>query len=116
MLDATYSQPGERAALRQLARRSGARLVVVVCRADESVLLARLAARMHDLRTVSDARPELWPALKAAFVEPGEMSETLTVDTMQPLELTIDQVLHALDSGWHPEHSPRATSTVTRYV
>ena len=115
VLDATYSQPAERAALRQLARRTGARLVVIVCRADESVLLARLAARRHDLHSVSDARPELWPALKAAFVEPTEMSETLSVDTMQPLELTIDQVRQALASGSTcPEHSPGATSTVTR--
>jgi aminoglycoside phosphotransferase family enzyme/predicted kinase len=99
VLDATYSQPGERAALRQLARRTGARLLVIVCRADESVMLARLAARLHDPSTVSDARPELWPALKAAFVEPDDMSEALSVDTMQPLELTIDQVLQALHSG-----------------
>ena len=96
VLDATYSQPAERAALRQLARRSGARLLVIVCRADESVLLARLAARMHDPRTVSDARSELWPALKAAFVVPDEMSEALSVDTTQALDRTIDQVLRLL--------------------
>ena len=52
VLDATYSQPAERAAVRQLARRTGARLVVLVCRADESVLQARLAARMQ-IRTRS---------------------------------------------------------------
>jgi uncharacterized protein len=96
VLDATYSQPAERAALRQLARRTGTRLVVIVCRADESVLQARLAARMQDPHSVSDARPELWPALKAAFVEPDELSEAASVDTTQPLELTIDQVLQAL--------------------
>jgi len=96
VLDATYSQPAERAAVRQLARRSGARLVVVVCRADEALLQARLADRMQDSHSVSDARPELWPALKAAFVEPTELSEALSIDTTQPLELAIDQVLRAL--------------------
>ena len=96
VLDATYSQPAERAAVRQLARRNGARLVVLVCRADESVLQARLAARMQDPNSVSDARLELWPALKAAFVEPAELSEALSVDTTQPLDRAIDQVLQAL--------------------
>jgi uncharacterized protein len=82
--------------VRQLARRNGARLVVLVCRADESVLQARLAARMQDPNSVSDARLELWPALKAAFVEPAELSEALSVDTTQPLDRAIDQVLQAL--------------------
>jgi uncharacterized protein len=102
VLDATYSHPAERAALRQLARRTGARLLVIVCRADEAVLQARLAARMQDPHSVSDARPELWPALKAAFVEPAELSETLSVDTTQPLELAIDQVLRAVDASNQP--------------
>ena len=48
VLDATYGQPAERAAVRQLARRRGARLQVILCRADESVLRARLAARALD--------------------------------------------------------------------
>jgi uncharacterized protein len=101
VLDATYSQPAERAALRQLARRSGALLLVVVCRADESVLLARLAARIYDPRAASDARPELWPALKSAFVEP-ELSEAMSVDTTQPLELTVGEILRALDASTQP--------------
>ena len=96
VLDATYGQPAERAALRQLARRTGARLVVVRCRADESVLRARLSARMHDTHAVSDARPALWPALKAAFVEPTELSELLSVDTTEPLDVAISQILAAL--------------------
>jgi aminoglycoside phosphotransferase family enzyme/predicted kinase len=101
VLDATYGQPSERAALRQLARRTGARLVVLLCRADESVLRERLAARMQDTHSVSDARPELWPALKAAFVEPTELLEILSVDTTQPLELAIGQILGALAASSH---------------
>jgi aminoglycoside phosphotransferase family enzyme/predicted kinase len=99
VLDATYGQPSERAAIRQLARRIGARLVFVTCRADESVLQARLAARIRDPRSVSDARPELWPALKSAFVEPAELSGSLSVDTTQPVKQAIEQVLHSLDSS-----------------
>src|SRR4029077_4267918 len=61
VLDATYGQPAERAAIRQIARPTGARLLVVVCHADEATLRARLAAREHDPECVSDARLELWP-------------------------------------------------------
>jgi predicted kinase len=93
VLDATFGQPAERAAVRQIARRSGARLVVVVCQADEAVLRARLAARAADPNRVSDARLELWPALRAAFNQPTELTDLLTVDTTLPLQQVVDQVL-----------------------
>jgi hypothetical protein len=48
VLDATYGQPVERTALRHLARRAGARLVFVVCQADDVTLRMRLAARERD--------------------------------------------------------------------
>jgi predicted kinase len=80
-LDATFGLLAERAAVRHLARRSGAALVVVVCRADEAVTRERLAARASDALTTSDARLELWPALRAAFVEPSELRVTLNADT-----------------------------------
>jgi uncharacterized protein len=93
VVDATYGQPAERAALRQVARRTGARLVVVVCQADEAVLRSRLAAREVDPNRVSDARLELWPALRAAFSPPTELGDVLTVDTAQPLPGVIDQIV-----------------------
>jgi aminoglycoside phosphotransferase family enzyme/predicted kinase len=99
VLDATYGQPSQRAAVRQLARRTGARLVFVVCRADESLLQARLAARTRDPRSVSDARPELWPALKAAYTEPAEVSGSLSVDTTQPLNQAVEEVLQFVESS-----------------
>jgi predicted kinase len=95
-LDATYGQPSERAALYKLARRLKARLVFAICRADESVLQARLAARTQDPRSVSDARPELWPALRAAFIEPFDVAEPLIVDTTQPLEDTLEPIRRAV--------------------
>lgn len=102
VLDATYGQPSERAAVRQLARRSGAKLVFAVCRADEAVLQARLAARTRDPHSVSDARPELWPALKAAFVEPAELPGSLCIDTTQPLAKAVEQVVHTLNA-WNQD-------------
>jgi aminoglycoside phosphotransferase family enzyme/predicted kinase len=92
VLDATYGQPSERAALRQLARHTGARLYVILCRANEAVLQSRLATRPADSRSASDARPELWPALRSAFVEPADTPVAFEADTTQPPEALVDQI------------------------
>ena len=96
VLDATFSQPDERAAVRRLATRLGARLVTLVCRADEATTLARLAAREGDRRTVSDARPAQWSALRTAFVEPAEVPDATTVDTTGSVASAVEQALAAL--------------------
>jgi uncharacterized protein len=93
VLDATYGQPSERAALRQLARHTGARLYVITCRANDAVLQSRLAARMTDSHSTSDARPELWPMLRSAFVEPTDTPVAFEADTTRPPEMLIDQIL-----------------------
>ena len=93
VLDATYGQPSERAALRQLARHTGARLYVILCRADEAVLQSRVAARLTDSHSTSDARPEPWPALRSAFVEPTDTLVAFEADTTQPAEVLVDQIL-----------------------
>jgi uncharacterized protein len=93
VLDATFGQQVERAAVRQLARRSGAQLYVIACRADEAVLEARLAARAGDMLSTSDARLEIWPALRASFVEPTEQHVAFNADTTQPIEGLIDQIV-----------------------
>jgi uncharacterized protein len=108
VLDATYGHPAERAALRQLARRTGTRFMVILCRADEQVLRARLAARATDTQTTSDARLELWPALKAAFVEPTDLPDAVVVDTARPLECVLDDVMSALAAVQIADHSRAA--------
>jgi aminoglycoside phosphotransferase family enzyme/predicted kinase len=102
VLDATYGQPSERAALRQLARHTGARLYVIRCRADEAVLQTRLAARMTDQQSVSDARRELWPALRSAFLEPTDTMVAFDADTTRPSEALIEEILsdiYATETG-----------------
>lgn len=99
VVDATFGQPVERSAVRQLARRTGAQLVVIVCRAEESLIKERLAARSLDTRCVSDARLEMWPALRAAFVEPAELPRVLNANTSLPLEQLVDQTLAAIRSS-----------------
>ncbi|MBV9893145.1 MAG: AAA family ATPase [Chloroflexi bacterium] len=103
VLDATFGQPADRAAVRQLARRTRARLLVVVCEADEATIRERLAARTHDSRSESDARLELRPALRASFVQPDEVAGALHVDMTRPLEETLADVIRSVRSpgdGW----------------
>ncbi len=96
VLDATFGRPAHRAALARLARRSRARLVVLHCRADEALLRARLAAHMTDPSSVSDARPALWSALRAAFTEPVELPNAVVLDTALPLADTVRRALEAI--------------------
>jgi aminoglycoside phosphotransferase family enzyme/predicted kinase len=93
VLDATYGQPSERAALRQLARRIGVRLYVIRCQAQDAVLQARLTTRTKDQLSVSDVRPELWSALRLAFVEPTDTLVTFNADTTRPAEALIDEIV-----------------------
>jgi predicted kinase len=98
VLDATFGQPSQRVALRLLARKAEARLLIVVCHAEELLIKARLAARDKQPNTTSDARLDLWPALRANFVEPLEFPDALYIDTAQPLEACVESVLSALRS------------------
>ncbi|HYW89663.1 MAG TPA: AAA family ATPase [Chloroflexota bacterium] len=96
VIDATCGRPADRGAFRQLARRSGARFVIVLCQADEEVLRARLAARSLDPTRTSDARLELWPALRAGFTPPADVPGVLTVDTTLPVTTVVDHVLREI--------------------
>jgi aminoglycoside phosphotransferase family enzyme/predicted kinase len=89
VLDATFERPAQRAALQRLARRCRARLVVLVCRADEALLRARLAARATTPDGTPDARTELWPALRAAYAAPAEVPGYVLLDTGAPPEVTV---------------------------
>jgi aminoglycoside phosphotransferase family enzyme/predicted kinase len=96
VLDATYGDPAGRAAAVQLARRTGVRLAVFVCEADEATIRARLAARAADPNTVSDARLTLWPALRDAFVDPAELRHAVRLDMRQPEADVLEFALHHL--------------------
>jgi aminoglycoside phosphotransferase family enzyme/predicted kinase len=98
VLDGTFGQPTYRVALRQLARRTGAHLLVVVCRADEAIIRQRLSRRYAEPDRTSDARLELWPALRAAFVEPCELPMLLNVDTSRSVDQGVQEVLAAARS------------------
>jgi aminoglycoside phosphotransferase family enzyme/predicted kinase len=96
VLDATFGQAAERAAIRRLAARRGARLLVLHCQADESTIRARLVAREHDPTVVSDARLELWPALRRAYTPPDEIPGVIDIDMTGPLDAALGRALAAL--------------------
>jgi aminoglycoside phosphotransferase family enzyme/predicted kinase len=108
VLDATYGQTSERAAVRQLARRSGAQLYFVVCRADEALLKQRLAARTADGYSTSDARLDLWPALRASFVEPTEVPVTIDADPTQSVEELAERILSDVETRPAAQLTPSA--------
>jgi hypothetical protein len=72
--------------------------VLLVCRADEEVARARLARRAEGEPTASDARLELWPALRAAFVEPTPAPDTVFLDSTRPLEALVEDALAVITS------------------
>jgi uncharacterized protein len=96
VLDATFGREEERARVRRMATRLSVPLIVLVCRADEAIVRARLAARAQRPLEVSDARLEHWPALRAAFSEPDEMPNTVTIDSGTSIERAVDEALAIL--------------------
>jgi uncharacterized protein len=55
------------------------------------------ASSAQEPGTASDARLELWPALRAAFVEPHENCQTQSVDTQQPADASLREALALLN-------------------
>ena len=96
VLDATFGQVAERTAVRRLAARHGARLIVLHCQADDATIRARLAARERDPLNTSDARLELWPALHRAYTPPDEMPGVVALDMAAPQEIALARALDAL--------------------
>jgi uncharacterized protein len=115
VLDATFGAPAERTALRQLARRAGAHLIVFICSADDDTLRTRLSRRSNgDPDSASDARLDLWPALRAAFVEPRDLPEAVLIDTTQCPARNIDAAVRHLLSSMRQEVNIRPTRRAIR--
>jgi uncharacterized protein len=102
VVDATFGTAEERSRLQRLAAHCGVPLVVLVCRAPEAVLKARLFARSappHPVtgwQAASDARLEVFPAVRAAFDQQMEMpgaAKVATVDSTQPPSRMIEHAL-----------------------
>jgi uncharacterized protein len=84
--------------MRRVASRFGAHLRVLVCQADETTIRRRLAARATDALTASDARLDIWPALRAAYSAPDELADAVALDATTPPERVLKQALEALSA------------------
>jgi aminoglycoside phosphotransferase family enzyme/predicted kinase len=96
VVDATFGQIAERDAIRCVAARAGARLCVLVCQADEATIRRRLEARAQDAFSMSDARLDIWPALRAAYVPPVEITGAVVLNAADRPELVLERALVAI--------------------
>ena len=114
VLDATFGRAAERAAVRRLASRAGARLVVLACEADDATLRERLAARAAEGGSASDARLEIWPALRAAFSRPAELPEAIALDATAPPDVLVERAIAAVREPVGRVYPERAMATGSR--
>ena len=74
IVDATFPTAAARAPFVALAREAGVPLRLLHCEADESLVRARMAARLRDPDEVSDADFGVYLAARARFEPPAELS------------------------------------------
>lgn len=99
VLDATWSDPGQREAALRTAERTGADLVALHCAVPDELTAARLRDRGPG---PSDADPAIARALAAA--EPP-WEQAVTIDTSGPLESSVAQAL-AVMRPWGTVQAP----------
>lgn len=97
IVDATFRDPLERRAFRELAAAHGARFVILAVRCPEVLILERLEAREGRDDVISDARRDVFVRQKSEFRAPeiGE-GEVMVVDTAETLLHTMDALLTSL--------------------
>jgi hypothetical protein len=94
IIDATFRDPAERAAFRELAAGHHARFVILLTRCSEEVALQRLDERERRNDSVSDGRRSVFAAQKNEFVAPDPAEgEVIGVDTAESLVHTMDALL-----------------------
>ena len=102
VLDATWRSETDRAALRQIADESAARVTELQCVLPNAVAKERIIKRMASVYNPSDATPELVDYLAERF---DTWPQATPIDTSQSVATTIQTVLRALRAevpGWEP--------------
>jgi uncharacterized protein len=87
ILDATFAQRDHRERIARLAKKYGAPLAVIYCRASDEVTRARLAQRAGEGNDISDGRWEIYSEQKKTFEPPSEIptDDYLELDTRLPV-------------------------------
>lgn len=104
VLDATFLAAEQRALARDLARETGARFLLVECRASEEVTRKRFGLRTRG-PAISDGRPEIYESQRSAYEPPDELppEERLSLDTDASLPDLLAAVLSRLGVPYPPE-------------
>ncbi len=94
ILDATFQRAAHRSAILELARRRGAPLALIHCRAPENLVQERLFKRAQEGTDLSDGRWEIYEQQKDAFEPITEFSPRtyLALDTESPPEMLTERV------------------------
>ena len=112
IIDATFHDPGERAALHRLADEASADLTELRCELDPQVAARRIVERIERGGDPSEATPELAIELAASF---APWPEAVPLDTSQPVEevvatalalSTLDKMPQGYDLGLWAKQTP----------
>jgi uncharacterized protein len=87
ILDATFAQRNNRQRIARLAKKYGAPLAVICCRASDETTRVRLAQRAVQGHDISDGRWEIYIGQKKTFEVPSEIptGDYLELDTRLPV-------------------------------
>lgn len=98
ILDASFKSAGERAAIRDLAKEEGARVLFVWCQCPKEVVRCRLSARAANLTSISNGRLELLDRQVEDFdpLTAGDQP-LLKLDTAGPVEDSVKKLEAFLD-------------------
>ena len=97
ILDATFLRVEDRLKARKLAAETGADLIIVECRLDETIVKERLAQRLKG-NSISDGRWEIYEPQKKKYEAIGseETDKYFAVDTGKPLFSQLNPVVESL--------------------
>ena len=100
--DGTFSKAAGRTALRAIARRHGASFHFFECVVPKAVALRRVASRYAAGRDLSEARPQHYDRLNAAFEPVRGLSrrERTRLSDNRPPRVTSEAALEALRRAW----------------
>ncbi len=111
VLDGCYTRKAQRETAVDLARRSGARLLVLECQAPESVVRERLEGRANKGRAVSDGRWEIYHIQAAGFEPPVEIpvGSHVVLDRSHPVEEHMAALTELMPAAWRGASVPVLT-------
>jgi len=95
IVDATFLYEDAREEVRELARRTGARLLFVFTDCPEKTVVSRLRRRPHEV-SLSDADISIYRRMKSRFTPPKTGPDLIRIDTRLPVNRSLARIERAL--------------------